>query len=141
MSRFQQFSSTLRQGHQALKECIVAVQTVVRSYPEARPALHALETVLITHWERQTQQVFTDLSRFFQESRQDIKMLEFLLHDLKDMKIKTLVFYDQYSGALPIQEAHSLRKNFHRFTEDILNRIRIEEEYFLPLLAKADAQV
>lgn len=141
MIRFQHLIVTLPQGHQALKECIVAVQANVRSYGEVRPALRALEDVLMRHLGRQDQSLFKELEDFFCENHHDLKMIEFLLHDLKDMKIKLLAFFDEYSGAQPIQEARSLPKEFNQFKEDILNRIRVEEEYFLPLLVKASEQL
>jgi len=129
-----QVVTTLEQGHQAIKEAISAIQVVARSYPAARPRIRELQSVLLTHLGRQDRKLQERLARHYRDGREQTKMLEFLQHDLKEIKVQFLVFFDKYTGELTDFGGNTFPKDFSVFTGTILDRIRIEEEYLFPLV-------
>lgn len=127
---------SFRIGHQAIVDLLERIQGTARSYPAAKPHIRALATTLVTHFGRQDNRLFEDLRFFYREDRQSSKLLEFVVHDLKDIKIKYLIFFDKHSGELADLGSPTFPRNFTDFSKDILARIKIEEEYLLPLIEK-----
>ena len=69
-------------------------------------------------------------------SPEALKMLEFLSHDLKDIKVKFLLFSDRHSGEVLDLSARSFPKDLQDFMKEIIDRFNAEEEYLFPLIAK-----
>ena len=129
-----------RLSHDMLTDSISQLQLSLRSYAQDKPKLRELYDNLHNHFARQDQKFYERLSLFFVEDRPTVKMLEFLTHDLKDLKIKYLVFYDHHSGEMGVGHPRSFPLEFNEFSAHILARIKIEEEYLFPLIAKLPAQ-
>jgi hypothetical protein len=125
-----------RLSHQMLTDSISQIQLSLRSYSQAKPKLRELYSNLHNHFSRQDQKLYERLSIFYAEDRPTTKMLEFLAHDLKDFKIKYLVFSDQHTGEMGGGHPRSFPAEFIEFANSILARIKIEEDYLFPLLEK-----
>ncbi len=125
-----------RTSHQGLVNNIDQIQLNLRDYLRVKPHLRELHANLLIHFNRQNKDLFDRLATLYEDDRQASKMLEFLLHDLKDLKVKYLVFYDQHSGELADTHSRNFPKNFMEFAGAILSRVKIEEEYMFPLLEK-----
>ena len=123
-----------RAGQRAIRMILSQIQLVARSYPRAKPMLREFSEVLLTHWRLQNDDLWDRLSVFFVDDREKTKMLEFLTHNLKDLKIRYMVFFDQYTGEWGDVGSKNFVKDFTSFSEEILARIKIEEEYLFPLL-------
>lgn len=113
---------------------IAHVQQVIRFYPQARLKLRELRDILAAHLSRQDRELFRQLSDYYAGDRKNIKMLEFLEHDLKDIKIEYLGFLDKHDGDSGNRRAWSFPRDFTDFTRTVMTRIQVEEEYLLPLL-------
>lgn len=127
---------SFRNAHTTLLSSIDQVQMASRSYSLAKPSLRTLNAKVIAHLGRQDNQFTDKLLAFYAGDREASKMLEFLVHDLKDIKIKFLVFYDKHSGELADTNARSFPKDLAEFIDELINRIKMEEEYLFPLLKK-----
>lgn len=123
-------------GHQMILSNIGRAQQNIRSYNQAYKDINELSEVLLTHWERQSEQFFILLKNFYKEDRESLKMLEFLIYDLKEIKISYLVFADKYIKKNGCAQERSFPKDFDSFCRSVISRLNIEEEYLLPLMKK-----
>ena len=87
-------------------------------------------------WGRQNEEFWEQLNSFYKDNREATKMLEFLIHNLKDLKVKYLIFFDIYNDEWGHVGSKNFSKDFMNFAEEILVRIKLEEEYLFPLLEK-----
>ena len=127
---------SFRQGHQSILTSIDQIQSVCRFYNQAKPLLRLLHEKIIEHLARQDAAMMNRLQDFYHEDREVSKILEFLTFDLKDIKVKFLIFYDKHSGEVLDLNARSFPKDFQDFTQEIIDRFNTEEEYLFPLMVK-----
>ncbi|OGX31266.1 MAG: hypothetical protein A2787_07000 [Omnitrophica WOR_2 bacterium RIFCSPHIGHO2_01_FULL_48_9] len=127
---------SLRLGHNSLLHTIEQLQQVARSYNQAKPILRGLHEQLLNYFARQDQKILDQLYSFYIDDRSSYKLVEFLEHDLKDIKIKLLIFYDKHTGEVADMNARSFPLDFQKFLQEIINRMNVEEEYLFPLLEK-----
>jgi len=130
----------LQRGHAAILLTVSRLQDVVRSYSQSRPLLHDLYEDLLAHWEWQTADSFAALSSRHARDRTAVKMCEFLVHDLKDLKVAFLVFFDTHSGDFGDTASRRFSGEAVEFSRKITARVQVEEEYLLPLLRERDDQ-
>jgi hypothetical protein len=123
-------------AHGSLLEVIDHIQPFVRSYAEVRLKLRELEKRLFLFFGKEDKAFFDTLYVFYEEDRPSSKMIDFLIHDLKELKINYLTFFDQHSAEATALHARSFPKDFSIFSDQIIGRIKIEQEYLLPLLEK-----
>lgn len=128
-----------RKGHRAIADVVTQIQGVVRSYARVKPLLPVLDQVLINHFECQDDELFRELLDFYREDREAVKMLEFLIYELKEFKIKYLIFSDKYPGHMADRGSRNFPKDFAELTKAIVGRLQMENEYFMPLLEKFPA--
>lgn len=126
-----------KNGHQAIMSAVSQVRQVVRSYPAARSRLHELNDILMAHLSRQDREFFKRLFDYYEGNRESTKMLEFLSLDVKDLKINYLTFLDKHLGDAGSRRVASFPKDFTDFTQTLMMRIQLEEEYLIPLLERA----
>ena len=132
-----QLIQRLKKGHQAIATAITQIRETVRSYSQAKPFLRILEQAVINHLECQDARFFRQLSTFYAEDREALKMLEFLTFELKELKVKYLVFSDAYPAQhIGDSGRRNFSKDFSEFAEAAIGRIRMENEYLLPLLQR-----
>lgn len=132
----QDYLHILRIGHQGIIEAVSCVEPFLRSYREAKPHLRKLYKSMDLFLGQQDRCMFDALYEFFEDDRSSIKIIDFLLHDLKDMKIQYLVFSDKHTGEMSDHQRHAFAKDFSEFSAKIIARLKIEEEYLFPLLKK-----
>ena len=125
-----------RLSHEILTDSISQIHQSLRSYNQAKPKLRDLYNNLHNHFARQDPKFYERLVLHYIDDRPATKMLEFLTHDLKDFKIKYLVFYDQHTGEMGGGHPRSFPMEFNEFSASILARVKIEEEYLFPLIEK-----
>ena len=134
MSR--QSVESFRSGHNSILHTVEQLQNVARTYLQAKPILRALHVQLLNYFSQQDQKMLDELYAFYVDDRPSYKLVEFLEHDLKDIKIKCLIFYDKHSGEVADLNARSFPLDFQNFLQEILDRMNVEEEYLFPLLEK-----
>lgn len=127
---------SLKVSHQMLAESVSQIQSASRSYSQAKPLLRDFYEKLLNHFSRQGGTFYESLFQFYQDDRPSGKMLEFLLHDLKDLKVRYLVFYELHAAEMTGGHPKTFSLDFAEFSGAILARIRMEEDYLLPLLEK-----
>ena len=123
-------------SHRSILETIDQLRLTLRNYPEAKPILRGLHQQLLTHLGRQDGTLFASLKNFYLSKRESEKLIEFLEFDLMEIKVKFMVFYDEHSGASEDSNARSFSRDFGDFSALIRERIKMEEDYLIPLLEK-----
>ncbi len=132
--------ANFKTGHQSIVNILEDVQMSARSYAQAKPKIRAMNELTLVHLGRQNDELFDQLRFFYRLDREKTKMVEFLAHDLKDAKIRYLIFSEKHSGELRDLGTPDFPKNFNEFLKEILARIKIEEDYLLPLLKELPSQ-
>ena len=120
-------------SHQAIVNALEKVGSLSRSYGAAKPSIREMNDLLLAHFGRQDGEFFKKLLGFYKEKEAQ-KMIEFLSHDLKDLKIQFLTSFEKYSGEMADQGSPQFPRDFTVFSRQVLARIRIEEEYLFGLL-------
>lgn len=132
----QQLVDSLRQGQRSILHSLDEIQRVSRLYNQAKPLLRSLHEKIVEHLARQDAKMMSQLADFYHEDREASKMLEFLAHDLKDIKVRFLIFYDKHSGEVLDLNARSFPKDIQDFTQELVGRFNAEEEYLFPLIRR-----
>lgn len=132
----QQLIESFRLGHHSILRSLDEIQRVARQYNQTKPLLRNLHEKIIEHLARQDARMMKQLADFYHEDREVTKMLEFLAHDLKDIKVRFLLFYDKHSGEVLDLNSRSFPRDIQDFTQELSDRFSAEEEYLFPLLAK-----
>lgn len=128
---------SFRRAHESILSAIDQVSVVARSYSQARAHLHELEERLLAHLGRQDKEFYKRLLDYYSEQREQKKMIEFLIHDLKETKVNYLIFFEKHMDtSVPAVAARNFPKDFAEFKESIINRVKVEEEYLFPLLQR-----
>lgn len=128
--------NSLKEGHSAIVDTLDQVQMVARSYVEAKPRIREMDARLLVHYRRQNDDFFEQLRDFYHENRKATKMIEFLIHDLKDFKVKHFAFFEKHSGEALDMSARTFPKDFDDFSQDVIVRLKIEEDYLFPLVER-----
>lgn len=134
MSR--QLVENFSSAHATILNSIDQILLVSRSYSQVKPHLRALHEKVLAHLGRQDKVLIAKLTEAAGDNREAAKMLEFLVFDLKNIKIKYLIFYDNHSGEMADINARTFPKDFQEFSDELITRIKMEEEYLFPLLKK-----
>ena len=136
MTEYTLLLKELEAGHKAILENLDQIQYSTHNYPEAKPKLRALQEILLSHFSKQNVKVLNELVDSFKGDREADKMLEFLKVDLKDMGIKTLIFFDEHRADMVDVKPGRFPQDFFQFAQDLKVRINIEHEYLFPLLER-----
>ena len=126
----------IKTAHRSILETIDQLQINLRNYHQAKPMIRELHLKLMAHFGQQDHSLFVPLKDYYSKERTSVKMIEFLEFDLREIKVRLLVFYDQHSGELGDTNASSFPRDFADFSGLILGRISMEEKYLIPLLEK-----
>lgn len=121
---------------QSIIDTLDQVQMLARSYVAAKPKIREMNEKLLAHFAGQNDELFEQLHTYHRLDRSALKMIEFLIHDLKEIKVKYLIFFEKHSGGMLDMSARTFPKDFSDFAREITTRFKIEEEYLFPLLEK-----
>lgn len=121
-------------AHQSIQVTIDQINSSIRSYNQAKPKIRDLHIKLLAHFGKQNDALFNPLAEFYADHRSSAKMIEFLRYDLKDVKVKLLIFFDRHSGEMGDVHHRTFPKDFIEFSKVLTGRIKIEEDFLLPLL-------
>ncbi len=127
--------NSFRMRHQSIAANLAQVEIVARSYVEAKPRLRALRQQMLNHLGQQNKDFFSALYEYYADNREATKALEFLEHDVKDMKVRHLLFFEKHSGEMGDVSAVQFPRDLASFAKEVLTRLQMEEEYLIPLLS------
>ena len=127
-------AAQIRKSHIGLLDILEKIEGQLRQSSLVRPLLRGLEDKLLNHFVLQNEKFYNELALFYANDHNKAKMCEGLKLDLRNLKLATVEFFDQYQ----VDGAHTNFADFPRsftvFYHHILSRIKLEEERLLPLL-------
>jgi len=127
-------ASDLRVAQQGIVDTFVQIQPLLRSYVHAKPKIREMREQLLAYLGRQDEEFFSHLRERHYHDREAKKMIEFLMHDLKDIKVQYLIFFEKHSGEMTSPYLKDFPKDFVEFSKLILARFKIEDDYLFPLV-------
>ncbi len=130
---------SFKESHLAIVEQMDQIHHSIRSYNEAKPKLQILQSILLNHFVIQKQNLYDQLEEAYASDREKSKLIEFLKTDLKDLKIKILLFFDDHPADLSDQKPKHVVQDFDRLASDVLGRIHHEKKYLFPMLEGINA--
>ncbi len=128
--------SSLKIGHLSLLDDIDRMQHFLRSYNAARPLLRDIQAKLFNHFAKQKIDLYDTLSKLVKDNREEFKMVEFLKVNLNDIKVRSLVFFDEFPCDMSTHKAVNFAVRFGEFSQEIIARITVEEKHLIPMLEK-----
>lgn len=130
----------LRLNHKTIEQDVINIEQVLRSYPAVKPLLRLLQEKLFNHFYFLGREWFQDLQKNDFLTREQLKALDSLTQDLKEMKVRALIFFDDFPADMGDVHPINFPKRFMDFSKDILARFRVEENYLIPLLEAISAE-
>ena len=124
----------LKIGHIAMIEQIDQIHQVIRHYPDVKPKLRELQTILFNHFEKQKQKFYQLLTEYFLSDQEKSKNIQFLEQDIKNLKVKTLIFYDEHPADMGDIRPKAFIRDFQVFSGDLTGRMYDERKYLFPLI-------
>ncbi|GEM_PF-569288 len=122
-------------------DLIARIEDALRSpYSLVKPNIRKIQNGLFSHFGAQDEKFFKELASCYQLDRESVKVIEFLTHDLNELKIKFLIFFDKYTGELADRGSSSFPRDFTQFSAQVLARFKTEEEYLFPLIKKSSLE-
>src|SRR3989338_1291568 len=128
-------AADLNVAQQGIVDTFAQIQPLLRSYTQAKPKIRELRERLLAYLGRQDEEFFELLREGHRQDREAGKMIEFLAHDIKAVKVQYLIFFEKHSGEMTSPYSRDFPRDFMEFSKLILTRFGIEEEYLFPLIA------
>lgn len=132
----QKACQSYKTAHQSIIDSVDQLMPLLRSYSQAKPKLRILHQKLLNHFGRQNQELFDRLRDCHRSDPDTLKLLDFLLHESKGIRIQFLLFSDKHSGEMGDVNARTFPLDFQNFIRDLIAYLKIEDEYLLPLLER-----
>ena len=129
---------SLRASHDAITEVIAQAEPILRFYNKVKPLLRELNALALSHFTRQDTALYRKLEEFYAGDRPSLKMVEFLLFDLKELKVGYLYFFDRHTGEMGDRESRGFPAEFMAFSRQLLGRIKMEQDYLIPLIERME---
>lgn len=115
------FRKSLESGHEMILDQILKCRPAGKLQKNLEQ-FRNLEQIVLTHLSSQSPRFYQALEEHQRNEASRLKILEYLILDLKDLKIKLLAFRD----------APAVK--FYEFKNDLTIRVSIEKERLIPLI-------
>ena len=134
--------SSLKQNHIAILTNLDDIRQAISStleltrkqYLWVKPQLRGFEAALFNHFQLQSKDLYAQL--LISAGEGSIKDIEFLVEDLKDFKVKTLMFFDDHPADMGDLSPRNFRVTFYAFADYVQARMNAERDFLFPLLEK-----
>ncbi len=125
-----------RRRREQITHSLLQLQSLRNNFREARRMIGEPREMIYYYFGRQDEHFYGKLEIFFTDNRPAIKMIEFLKHDLKELKIKTFGFFEQYGYGNPLEQGRNFPRDLRWYMQLVTDRFGVEEDYLVPLLKR-----
>lgn len=125
---------TFRFVHANIVTRVDQIRQCGRLPERAWPLVAEFYMVLLDYVHLQAKPVYRDLEAQHCENREILKILEFLEHDIAELAVDILQFYERFSQSSSPVRKRSFSMEFLQFSGRIIQRLEMEEERLIPLL-------
>jgi len=140
MANHSELITNIKFAHISLLDSIDQIKQTIRSYEVTKPKLRNLQEKLFAHFTQQKSDLYDQLTDSLKGDRHKTKMVEFLIVNLKDLKIRTVEFYDLHPADVLDLRPKNFPVDFLDFSGEIMARVKSEEDYLLPYLEEISKQ-
>ena len=130
------YAAKLQKNHRLILGCLDEIYQSMRSYNQIKPVLRTFQNILLSHFGEQNKDFFDRIRPTLDGDREKMKILEFLIYNLDDIKIKTLAFLDEYPADISDTHPHNFPQNFMEYSEEVRVRLKLEEDYLFGFLSE-----
>lgn len=127
---------TFKQDHQNILTTLEKVKNIGTDYASMSGALREIKEAFLAHMNLEDAEFYVNLRRKVQLGQDLVRTLDFLIKNLEEMKISSLIFFEKYAT----HEADFMEKefalDFHNFYERVVKRIDLEENQLFPLFGR-----
>ena len=105
-----------------------------KQYLSVKPNLRSLQAIVFDHFQLQNKDLYDKIKS---DLSGDVgKDVEFLIEDLKEFKIKTLMFFDEHPADMGDINPRNFKATFHIYSSQVHERMSAEKDFLFPLLEK-----
>lgn len=115
---------------------LLRLQALRHNYRAARLLTGECREMIYSYLKRQDEQFYATMTEFYRENRSALKMIEFLTVDIKELRVATFAFFEQYGVANPLEQGRNFARDLRGYKQIVLERFRVETDYLLPLLKR-----
>ncbi len=127
---------SFHRGRETIMHSLVQIQALRNNYREARKITGECREKVYYYLGKQDGQFYAKITDFFCDNRPALKIVEFLVQDLKELKGKTFGFFEKYGVQNPFEQGRNFARDLREYQQALLERFRVEEDYLLPLLKR-----
>ncbi|MCB9757754.1 MAG: hypothetical protein H6753_04930 [Candidatus Omnitrophica bacterium] len=127
---------TFHHREEAILHSLLRLQALRHNYRAARLLTGETREMIYSYLKRQDDHFYTMMTEFYRDNRSALKMIEFLTVDIKEVRVATFAFFEQYGVANPLEQGRNFARDLRQYKELMINRFRIERDYLLPLLKR-----
>ena len=115
---------------------LLRLQALRHNYRAVRLLTGECREMIYSYLKRQDDQFYSRMTEFYGENRSALKMIEFLIVDIKELKVATFAFFEQYGVANPLEQGRNFARDLRGYKQVVSERFRVEGDYLLPLLMR-----
>jgi hypothetical protein len=115
---------------------LLRLQALRHNYRAARLLTGECREMMYSYLKRQDDQFYAQMSQFYHDNRPALKMIEFLTVDIKELRVATFAFFEQYGVANPLEQGRNFIRDLRGYKQVVLERFRVERDYLMPLLVR-----
>jgi len=127
-----QLKQSLSRGQDAVLADLERITENPREFEAVQPKLVHLQEQILTLLQFQSQRLMPLAQRVVSANR--AQQVEFLNYEIREMKVKTLEFFDRYGPAPNAIIRRNFVKDFMQYRKEVLAWINSQSENMLPLL-------
>lgn len=127
---------TFKEDHKYILGALERIKSIGTDYASMASALREMREAFLSHIGLEDTEFYVKLRRKANLNQDLIRTLDFIIKDLENLKISSLIFFEKYSGEdVPLLEKE-FASDFHHFYEKVLKRIDLEENQLFPLFGR-----
>ncbi len=115
---------------------LLRLQALRHNYRAARLLTGECREMMYSYLKRQDNQFYSQMSQFYHDNRSALKMIEFLTVDIKEVRVATFAFFEQYGVGNPLEQGRNFIRDLRGYKQVVLERFRVERDYLMPLLVR-----
>ena len=133
ISNLEKIHNELIVTHQLTMDAIAQAQTEMKSDKFAVARIKIFCDYAIRHVSVQSEGFYRILKAHHHGNSSALKKIGFFEDDLKELRVNLFVFIEKYFSDKPVRNMRPLIADFKEISENILNRINVENSQLLPL--------
>lgn len=126
----------LRRQRESILRSLLRLRSLAHHYREARKWTGGCREEVYLYLGRQGDAFYDHLREYYKENRPALKIIEFLIQDLKELKVKSFIFFEKYGADNPLEQGRHFVRDLREYQQTVEDRFRAEDDYLNPILQR-----